>query len=170
MFKALLENRAAYRAYNDAVEHCLAVLFYGFPEDALPSLRHRLSDAGFVRRARANGTQARICAVQVTILLIRRILDPLSSQERQDLARAFMRADASNPTYRGFRSMFRVVRLLQVPPALVSYFDAEVAGHLRGLPQNAIFNSWVEGRIDDVLGGLRERCLAEARLEGDLQP
>jgi hypothetical protein len=169
MFKALIEKRAAYRAYKEAVEDCLTVLFCGFPEGALPSLRHRLGDAGFVRRAQAGGTDARICAVQVTILLVRRILDPLRGQERQDLARAFLRADASNSTFKGFKSMFRVVRLLQVPPALVTYFDAEVAGHLRGLPQKAIFNAWVEGRIDDVMGRFRERCLAEAETEGDLQ-
>lgn len=164
MFQALLEKRAANRAYRKTVDDCLAVLFCGFPEGLLPSLRQRAGDAGLVRRGQAGGTSARVCALQVAILLIREILDPLSNQERQDLSRAFLRNDTGNPTYKGFKWMFRVVEHLEVPPALVTYLNTEVAGHLRGMSQKAIFNAWVDAQIGGVMGRMRERCLADAEL------
>jgi hypothetical protein len=52
--------------------------------------------------------------------------------------------------------MFQVVQHLKVSPALVSYLTTEVAGQLRGLSQEAIFNSWVEAQIGGVMGQLRE--------------
>jgi hypothetical protein len=172
MFQALLEKRAinhAYRAaYRKTVDDCLTVLFCGFPEGSLPSLRQRVGDWGLVRRGQAEGTNARTCSVQVAILLIRKILGSLSSQERQDLAQAFLRDDVSNPTYRGFKSMFRVLEHLQVPPALVTYLKTEIAGQLRGMSQEAIFNAWVESQVSSMMDWLRERCLAEAELKGEL--
>ena len=162
MFQSLLDRRAANRAYKQAIDNYLSVLFRGFPEGLLPSLRQRVGDAGLVRQGHAAGTDARACSVQVAILLIREILDPLSSQERQDVARAFLRNDAGNPTYKGFKYMLRVVEHLHVPPALVTYLNTEVAGHLRGMSQKAIFNAWVDAQIGGVMDRLRARCLAEA--------
>jgi len=99
----------------------------------------------------------------VVVLLIRRIIGPLSKHERQELARAFLQNDASNPTYKGFKYMFQVVEELNVSPALVSYVNTEVAGQLRGMPQEAIFNSWVEAQIGGVMGQLRERSREQER-------
>ena len=168
MFEGLLEKRATHRAYQSAVDDCLAVLFCGFPDSLLPALKPRLGTSGLVRRGQAEGTDARACSVQVAVLLIRKLIGHLSEQERQDLAQAFLRNDLSNPTYKGFKYMFRVVEQLNVPPALVSYLNTEVAGQLRGMSQKAIFNSWVEAQIGGVMGQLRERCLAEAELKTSL--
>jgi hypothetical protein len=92
----------------------------------------------------------------------------LSKQDRQELARAFLRNDLSNPTYKGFKYMFRVVERLDVSPALVSYLNAEIAGQLYGMSQQAIFNSWVEAQIGNVIGTLRKHCLEEAVQKKDL--
>ena len=121
-----------------------------------------------MRRGEAEGTDVRACAVQVAILLIRKIIGPLSQQERQDLMQAFLEDDAGNPTYKGFKYMFRVVERLNVSPALIAYLNTEVAGQLRGMSQEAIFNAWVEAQIGGVMGQLRERCLEEAELKSGL--
>ncbi|MGH6804753.1 MAG: hypothetical protein ACREC3_15520 [Methyloceanibacter sp.] len=92
----------------------------------------------------------------------------MSKQERQELAQAFLQNDASNLTYKGFKYMFQVVELLNVSPALVSYLNTEVAGQLRGMSQEAIFNSWVEAQIGGVMCQLRERSREEAERERDL--
>ena len=168
MFQALLKKRATNRAYKRTVDDCLTILFCGFPNGLLPSLRQRVRNSGLVRRGQAEGTDARACSVQVAVLLIRKIIGPLSKRERQELAQAFLQNDASNPTYKGFKYMFQVVEQLDVSPALVSYLNTEVAGQLRGMSQEAIFNSWVEAQIGGVIGQLRERCLEEAERKRDL--
>jgi hypothetical protein len=160
-------DRAFKRAYRRTVDDCLAVLFCGFPAGLLPAIRHRIGNS-LIRRAQAEGTSARTCAVQVAVLLIRKILGGLSSQQRQDLARAFLEKDTAHPVYKGFKSMFWVMEELKVPPALVTYLDAEVAGQLRGMPQQAIFGSWVEGQIGGVMGRMRERCQEEAEFKAEL--
>jgi hypothetical protein len=106
--------------------------------------------------------------VQVAILVIRKIIGHLSKEDRLELAQAFVRNDAGNPTYKGFKLMFQVVEQFQVPRGLVSYLNAELAGQLRGMSQQAIFNSWVEAQIDGVIGRLRERCIEEAELKREL--
>ena len=168
MFQALLKKRATNRAYKRAVDDCLSVLFCGFPNGLLPTLRRHVDVWGLVRRGQAEGTDVRACSVQVVVLLIRKIISPLSKHERQELARAFLQNDASNPTYKGFKYMFYVVDQLNVPPALVSYLNTEVAGQLRGMSQEAIFNSWVEAQIGGVIGQLRERSREEAERKRDL--
>jgi len=168
MFQALLTKRATNRSYKRTVDDCLAVLFCGFPNSLLPSLRQRVGDSSLVRRGQAEGTDARVCSVQVAILLIRKIIGHLSKQDRLELAQAFLQNDASNPTYKGFKYMFQVVEQFHVPRGLVSYLNAEVAGQLRGMSQKAIFNSWVEAQIGGVIGRLRDRCLEEAERKKDL--
>ncbi len=167
MFQALLEKRASNRAYKKIVDDCLTVLFCGFP-DGWRLLRQRVGYSGLVRRGQAEGTDARACSVQVAVLLIRKIIATLSKHDRQELAQAFLRKDARNPTYKGFKYMFQVAEQLSVSPALVSYLNTEVAGHLHGMPQTQIFNSWVEAQIGSVIGQLRERCLEEAARKRDL--
>jgi hypothetical protein len=168
VFQALLNKRAANRAYKRAVDDCLAVLFCGFPGDLLPLVKHRVDVSGLVRRGQVEGTDARACSVQVVILLIRKIIGRLSRRERQTVAQAFLQHDANNPTYNGFNQMFQVVQQLNVSPALVSYLTTEVAGHLRGMSQEAIFNSWVEAQIGGVMGRLRERSREEAERKRDV--
>ena len=168
MFQALRKKRATNRAYKRTVDDCLTVLFCGFPNGLLPSLGQRVGNSGLERRGQAEGTDARACSVQVAVLLIRKLIGPLSKQDRQDLAQAFLQNDASNPTYKGFKYMFKVVEQLNVSPALVSYLNTEVAGQLRGMPQEAIFNSWVEAQIGGVMGQLRERCLEEAERKREI--
>jgi hypothetical protein len=168
MISFLRGKRATNRAYKRTVDDCLTVLFCGFPNSLLPSLRQRLGDSSLVRRGQAEGTDARVCSVQVAILLIRKIIGHLSKDDRLELAQAFLQNDASNPTYKGFKYMFQVVEQFHVPRAFVSYLNAEVAGQLRGMSQKAIFNAWVEAQIDGVIGRLRERCLEEAELKKDL--
>ena len=104
----------------------------------------------------------------MVVLLIRKIIGPLSKHERQELARAFLQNDASNPTYKGFKYMFQVVDELNVSPALVSYVNTEVARQLRGMSQEAIFSSWVEAQIGGVMGQLRERSREEVERKRDL--
>ena len=162
MFQTLLKKRAANRAYNRIVDDCLRVLFCGFPHDLLPRLRHQVGISSLVRRGQAEGTNARVCSVQVAVLLLRKVIDPLSKHERHELAQAFLHDDARNPTYKGFKRMLQVVEQLNVSPALVSYVKTEVAGHLRGMSQDAIFNSWIEAQIGGVMGRLRERSREEA--------
>ena len=162
MFQALLKKRDANRAYERTVDDCLTVLFRGFPNGFLPSLRKRVGKSGLVRRGQAEGTDARACSVQVAVLLVRKIIGHLSKRERQELAQAFLQNDASKPTYKGFKYLFQVVDQLNVSPALVSYLNTEIAGQLRGMSQEEIFNSWVEARIGRVIGELRDRCLEEA--------
>jgi hypothetical protein len=168
MFQALLNKRAAKRSYKRAVDDCLTVLFCGFPDGLLPLVKDRVAVSGLVRRGHAAGTDARACAVQVVIILIRKIIGRLSKQERHELAQAFLQNDASNPTYKGFNQMFQVVQHLNVSPALVSYLTTDVAGQLRGMSQEAIFNSWVEAQIGDVMGQLRERSREEAERRRDV--
>ena len=168
MIQALLKKRATNRAYKRAVDDCLSVLFWGFPPALLPTLRRHADVWGLVRRGQAEGTEVRACAVQVVVLLIRKIIGPLSKHERQELARAFLQNDASNPTYKGFKCMFQVLEELNVSSALVSYVNTEVAGQLRGMSQEAIFNSWVEAQIGGVIGQLRERSREEAERKRDL--
>ena len=172
MFQALLKKRADHRARNRAykrtVDDCLTVLFCGFPNGMRPTLRQRFGNSGLVRRGQAEGTDARACSVQMAVLLVRRIIGHLSKGERQELAQAFLRNDASNATYKGFKYMFHVVEQLDVSPALVSYLNSEVAGQLRGMSQEAIFNSWVEAQIGGVMDRLRERCLEEAERKRDV--
>jgi len=167
MFQALLKRRAINRAYKRTVDDCLTVLFCGFPSGLLPSLG-RVDNSRLVRRGQAEGTDARACSVQVAVLLIRKILGALSKHEREELARAFLQNDASNSTYKGFKYMFYVVEQLSISPALVSYLNTEVAGQLRGIPQQAIFNAWVEAQIGGVIGVLRERSREEAERKKDL--
>jgi hypothetical protein len=166
--QALLNKRAANRAYSRAVDDCLAVLFCGFPEGLLPLAKHRVAVSGLVRRAQVEGADARDCAVQAVILLIRKIIGRLSKQERRELAQAFLQNDASNSTYSGFNQMFQGVRQLNVSPALVSYLTTEVAGHLRCMSQEAIFNSWVEAQIGGVMGRLRDQSKEEAECKRDV--
>src|SRR5262245_44732588 len=166
--QSLLRKRAANRAYQRIVDDCLTVLFCGFPRDLLPSLRQRLDNSSLVRRGQAEGTDARACSIQAAVLVIRKIIGSLSKQERQELAEAFPRNDASNPNYKGFTYMFRVVELLNVSPALASYLDIELAGHLRGMSQEAIFKSWVDAQVGRVIGQLRERSREEAARKKDL--
>ncbi len=168
IFQALLNKRTAGRAYKRAVDDCLEILFCGFPESLLPSVRNQADVSGLVRQAQVGGTDARICSVQVVIVLARKIIGRLSEQERQTVAQAFLRNDASNPTYKGFNRMFQVVQHLKVSPALVSYLTTEVAGQLRGLSQQAIFNSWVEAQIGGAMGQLREQSREEAERKKDL--
>jgi hypothetical protein len=168
MFQALLEKRATNRAYKRTVDDCVAILFRGFANGLPPSLMQRVDNSRLVRRGRAEGTDARTCSVQVAVLMIRKILSAMGKQERQELARAFLLNDASNPTYKGFKYMFRVVERLDVSPALVSYLNTEIAGQLHGMSQQAIFNSWVEAQIGGVIGALRQRCLEEAVLKKDV--
>ena len=165
--QALLRKRAAQLAYKRTVDDYLTILFRGFPDALLSSLRHA-GHSGLVRQGQAAGTDARVCAVQAAVLLVRKIMSTLSAQERQDLARAFLLNDAGNPAYKGFKYMFRVVEHLDTPPALVSYLNTEVAGQLHGMSQKAIFNSWIEAQIGGVMGRLRERCLEEADLRRDV--
>lgn len=170
MFQALFEKRAHHRAYRHAyqkaVNDCLASLFRGLP-DWLPSMRQSVGHS-LVRRGKAEGTDPRVCAVQVAVLLIRKLIGPLSARERQDLARAFLRNDASNPTYKGLKSMLCAVERLEISPALVSYLNTEVAGQLRGMSQQAIFGSWVEAQIGGVMGRMKEPSLEEDELNADL--
>ena len=173
MLQALLNKRAIHRArnraYKKAVDDCLTVLFCGFPHGLLPLAKAASwAISGLVRRGQAEGTGARSCSAQVAVLLIRRIVGRLNQRERQELALAFLRNDASNPTYKGFKYMFLVLEQLDVSPALVSYLNSEVAGQLRGMSQQAIFNSWVEAQIGGVMDRLREQCLEEAELKRDL--
>jgi hypothetical protein len=172
MFQALLEkhahHRATHHAYQKAVDDCLAGLFRGFPDGLLPTLRQRAGTGSLVRQGEAEGTDPRICAVQVAVLLIRKLIGPLSARERQDLARAFLRNDASNPTYKGLKSMLCAVERLEISPALVSYLNTEVAGQLRGMSQQAIFGSWVEAQIGGVMGRMKQPGLGEDELEADL--
>ena len=168
MFQALLKKRATNRAYKRAVDDCLSVLFCGFPHGLLPTLWRHVDISGLTRRGQAKGTDVRDCSVQVGVLLTRNIIGSLSKHERQKLARAFLQDDTSNPTYKGFKYMLRVVEELNVSPALVSYVNTEVAGQLRGMSQEAIFNSWVEAQIGGVMCQLREQSSEEAARKGDL--
>src|SRR5262245_21700385 len=168
MLQSLRKKRAINRAYRRAVDDCLAVLFCAFPRGTPPSLRQRLDNSILVRRGQAEGTDARACSVQAAVLVVRAIIASLSQQERQELAQAFLRNDTSNPTYKGFTYMFRVVELLNVSPGLISYLNMELAGHLRGMSQEAIFNSWIDAQVDRVIGQLRERSREEAESKKDL--
>jgi hypothetical protein len=168
MFQALLTKRAINRSYKRTVDDCLTVLFCGFPKGLLPSLRQQVGDSSLVRRGQAEGTDARVCSVQVAILLIRKIIGHLSKQDRQELAQAFLQNDASNPTYKGFKYMFQVVEQFHIPRPLASYLNTEIAGQLRGMSQETIFNSWVDAQIGSVIGQLRERCLEEAECKREL--
>jgi len=168
MFEALLEKRAYYRAYQKRVSDCLSVLFSGFPAGLLPALRQRVGHSSIVRRSLAEGTDARTCAVQLSVLLIRKLIGALSEGERQDLALAFLQNDTRNPTYKGFERMFWVLYRLDVSPALVSYLNTEVAGQLRGMSQQDILGSWVELQIGRVMVQMREHCLEEADFKADL--
>ena len=49
----------------------------------LPPLRRHVDIWGLVRRGQAEGTDVRACSVQVVVLLIRKIIGPLSKHERQ---------------------------------------------------------------------------------------
>jgi hypothetical protein len=168
IFQALLNKRGAKRSYKRAVNDCLTVLFCGFPSDLLPLVKDRVAVSGLVRRGYAAGTDARVCSVQVVIFLVRKIIGRLSRQERHELAQAFLQNDASNPTYKGFNQMFQVVQHLNISRALVSYLTTDVAGQLRGMSQEAIFNSWVEAQIGGAMGHLRERSREEAERGGDV--
>jgi hypothetical protein len=172
MLQALLEKRAIHRArsraYKKAVDDYLTVIFCGFPHGLLPSLRQRMDELALVRQGQAEGTDARSCSVQVAVLLVRRIIGRLSKRERQDLALAFLKNDAGDPIYKGFKYMFLVLEQMNISPALVSYLKSEVAGQLRGMSQQAIFNSWVEAQIGGVMNRLRQQCLEEAELKRDL--
>ena len=168
MFQALLKKRATNRAYKRAVDDCLSVLFCGFPQGLLPTLRRHVDISGLVRRGQAEATDVRACSVQVVVLLIRKIIGSLSKHERQKLALAMLQNDVSNPTYEGFKCMFHVIEALNVSPALVSYVNTEVAGQLGGMSQEAIFNSWVEAQIGGVMGQLREQSREEAERKRDV--
>ena len=134
MFQALLTQRAIGRSYRRTVDDCLTVLFCGFPNSLLPSLRQRFRNSGLVRRGQAEGTDARVCSVQVAILLIRKIIGGLSNQDRPELAQAFLQNDASNPTYKGFKYMFHIVEQFHIPRPLASYLNTEMAAswHVAG--------------------------------------
>jgi hypothetical protein len=99
---------------------------------------------------------------------MRKIIGRLSKQERQAVTQAFLRNDASNPTYKGFNQMFQAVQQLKVSPALVSYLTTEVAGQLRGMSQEEIYNSWVEAQIGGAMHRLRERSRKEAERKRDV--
>jgi hypothetical protein len=55
MFQALLKKRATNRSYKRTVDDCLTVLFCGFPDSLLPSLRQRVGNSSLVRRGQAEG-------------------------------------------------------------------------------------------------------------------
>jgi len=168
MIQALVEKRAANREYQRTVDDCLTVLFCGFPDHLLASLRQRVGSSGLVRRGQAEGTDARACSMQVAVLLIRKIVGSLSKQDRQKVAQAFLLNDARNPTYKAFKYMLQVAEQLNVSSGLVSYLNAEAAGQLGGMSQEAIFNSWVEAQIGSAIGQLRARCLEEAERKSSI--
>ncbi len=91
MLQGLLEkratNRAYHREYQRTVDDCLTVLFRGFPEGSLPSLRQRVGSSGLVRRGEAEGTDVRACSVQVAVLLIRKLIGPLSNRNAKNSSR-----------------------------------------------------------------------------------
>jgi len=64
--------------------------------------------------------------------------------------------------------MFQIVEQFHIPHPLASYLNTEIAGQLRGMSQEAIFNSWVEAQIGGLIGRLRERCLEEAERKREL--
>jgi hypothetical protein len=138
MFQALLKKRATNRAYKRAVDDCLSVLFCGFPHGLLPTLRRHVDISGLTRQGQAKGTDVRDCSVQVGVLLTRNIIGSLSKHERQKLARAFLQDDTSNPTYKGFKYMLRVVEELNVSPALVwvHWVVYNIPPDVKGLPEN----------------------------------
>ena len=78
MFHAFLNKLAANQAYKRAVDDCLTVLFCGFPDGLLPSVKHQVDVSGLARRGQVGGTDARACSVQAVILLIRKIIGRLS--------------------------------------------------------------------------------------------
>ncbi len=161
-------RRARSRAYQKAVDDCLKLLFCAFPHGTLSSLRRRIGEASLVRLGEVEGTSARACSVQIAVLITRKIIGRLSAQERQELALAFLKNDLGNSTYKGFKYMFLVLEKMKVSPSLVSYLKSEVAGLLRGMSQQAIFNAWVDAQIGGVINKLREQCLKEAELKRDL--
>jgi hypothetical protein len=163
IFQALPSKRAAHRTYRGAVDDCITVLLCGFPDDLRSLVKHQVRISSLVRRGQVAGTDVRACAVQVVILLVRKMIGRLSKKERQIVAEAFLRNDATNPTYKGLNRMFQVVQRLNVSPALVSYLTAEVAGQLRGMSQEAIFTSWVETQIGGAIGQLRDQSIEEAK-------
>jgi hypothetical protein len=169
VFQALFDKRTANRAYKRAVDECLEVLLCGFPDGLLrPLVMDLLAVSSLVRQGRAAGTDVCDCSVQVVILLTRKMIGRMSTQERQELGQAFLQRDTSNATYKGFNEMFHVVQHLNVSPALISYLTTEVAGQLRGMSQEAIFNSWIEAQVDGVIGQLRERSREETECEGNV--
>src|SRR5262245_53273932 len=85
IFQALHDKRAAHRAYNSTVDDCITVLLSGFP-DGLSSVKHQVRISGIVRRGQVEGTDVRACAVQVAILLLRKLIGRLSKVERQAVA------------------------------------------------------------------------------------
>jgi len=168
MFQALLTKRATNRSYKRTVDDCLAVLFCGFPNSLLPSLRQRVGDSSLVRRGQAEGTDARVCSVQVAILLIRKIIGGLSNQDRQELAQAFLQNDASNPTYKGFKYMFQIVEQFHIPRPLASYLNTEIAGQLRGMSAGSNFQLMDRGpdrrRNRPAAGALPRGSRAQERI------
>jgi hypothetical protein len=134
----------------------LTLLFAGFPDDLLPSLRRANNLDGTLRLLGADGNTTRESAVYAAITLVGAVVANLTDTERQAAIEALARHDdPNNPVSKGFRYMLHVVEQLGAKPALLSRMSYEIVGHLHGICLEAIQAWWTETEVprlvDDVL-------------------
>src|SRR5262245_18929833 len=136
-----LRQRADYREYRQTVNDCLTVLFCGFPGGLLHSLTQGMDLEGLVRDAHVKKEDPKECSIYATTILLGKLVEPMSVQEREDAYEAFKEQDGNHPLYKGINYMLQVAEQFRVNDQLLALLSYEILGQLRGLTRDEI-DSW----------------------------
>jgi hypothetical protein len=161
-FRTFLTELNTDREYQQSFDRSLALLFGGFPDDLLPSLKRRVDLDDAMQRLRAKGNTAHESAVHSATELISVFTATLSDIEKQEALEAFERHDDLHAVYRGFRYMLQAVEQLGAKSALLSRISYEIIGELWGMSPQAIQAWWSEAEVPKLLEEImREEASAQ---------
>jgi hypothetical protein len=151
-FRTFLIELNTDREYQQTFDRSLALLFGGFPDDLLPSLKRILNLDHVLQRLRGDGNTAKESAVYAATELISVFTATLSDTEKQAALKALERHDDfNNAVYNGFRYMLQAVEQLGAKPALLSRISYEMVGGLWGMSPQAIQAWWSEAEVPKLL-------------------
>jgi hypothetical protein len=151
-FRTFLTELNADREYQQTFDRSLALLFGGFPDDLLFSLKRTLNLDHVLQKLRGDGNPAQQSAVYAATELISVFTATLGDTEKQAALKALERHDdLNNEVYNGFRYMLQAVEQLGAKPALLSRISYEMVGGLWGMSPQAIQAWWSEAEVPKLL-------------------
>ena len=153
-----IKRRAEYRDYARAIDGCLKLLFYNFPEGTLERLRPTLNveDTAWETFSRKDkNITANECGVMIARTLLGTYVEGLSQPQKQALREAFDTRDGSHLLYRALAEMDSSARELvdDMQAGLLLY---EVAGKLNGLSREEIDCLWAQNATNYFVDAIRD--------------